>query len=381
MHLVDVTLFYPARTGGVRTYLLAKSRWIRAHTPMRHTIVAPVAGLRCDVDAGVVGIPSFSIPFSHGFRWPLSSALATRCLMRLGPQLIEAGDPYQFAWSALQAKKKLGISAVAFFHSDLSQLAGQRFGQAAQRAADRYIGKLYRQFDLVLAPSQAMVNKLRALGVAQVVHQPLGVDTTQFSPAHKHLTLRAILGLPPETRLLVYAGRFTREKNVPQLVKAVEDLGAPYHLLLIGRGALPRMPACVTCLPFQSDAVELAALLGACDLFVHPGQHETFGLVALEALSCGIPVLGVQGGGVAELVHEDCGLLVQPGSSMALGEGIRRLFHCDLQALGAAGRRRMVAHYDWQRIMPQLFAHYAVLAGVRWNLSDEAGFVQTLHTP
>lgn len=62
-------------------------------------------------------------------------------------------------------QKNLGISAVAFFHYDLSQLAGQRFGKAAQRAADHYIGKLYRQFDLVLAPSQAMVNKIRGLGV------------------------------------------------------------------------------------------------------------------------------------------------------------------------------------------------------------------------
>jgi len=167
---------------------------------------------------------------------------------------------------------------------------------------------------------------------------------------------------------------------VPQRIRAVEDLGPSYQLLLIGRGAPPRIPACVTCLPFQSDAVELAVLLGACDLFVHPGQHETFGLVALEALSCGIPVLGVQGGGVGELVHETCGLLVQAGSSTALGKGIRRLFQCDVRVMGAEGRRRMLASYDWQHIMSQLCGHDAALAGVRWNLANEARLVQTLPT-
>jgi alpha-1,6-mannosyltransferase len=365
VHLVDISMFYPAQTGGVSTYLHAKSRWLKLHSPMQHSVVAPVMGSKCEAD--VISVPSVPIPCSNGFRWPVSTALATRCLVRLAPQIIEAGDPYQFAWSALQAKKKLDISALAFYHSDLPQLAGQRFGKAAQQAANLYVGMLYRQFDLVLAPSRVMVNKLRKLGVMQALHQPLGVDTRVFSPVRKKHLLRSCLGLSENTRLLIYAGRFTREKNLPQLIQAVEDLGAPYHLLLVGRGSLLRQSSAVTCLPFQADPRELAALIAACDLFVHPGQHETFGLVVLEALACGVPVLGVDGGGVAELLDEQTGMLVPPGSRAALAEGIRALFRTDLRVLGRNGRRKMQMHYDWNCIMPQLMGHYAMLAGVRWH--------------
>lgn len=206
-------MFYPAETGGVGTYLRAKSRWLKSQKGIRHTVVAPSAGRHPEPD--VVGIPSLPIPYSQGFRWPVSPLLTTRCLQRLQPHLIEVGDPYQFAWSALRAKKKLQIAALAFYHSDLPQLASQRFGKAAEQAANLYVSRLYRQFDLVLAPSRVMAEKLRALGIRQAEHQPLGVDTTIFTPARKDASLRQRLGLAGNTRLLVYAGRFTREKICP----------------------------------------------------------------------------------------------------------------------------------------------------------------------
>ncbi len=363
MHLVDITLFYSARTGGAGTYLRAKARWLRAHTTVQHTVVAPACG--DDAQCDVVGIPSVPIPGSGGFRWPLSAALATRTLLQLAPQLIEAGDPYQFAWSALAAKRRLDINALAFFHSDLPQLVAERLGPAAQRAAEIYVGRLYRQFDLVLAPSRSAVAKLHALGVPQALHQPLGVDTALCSPALRSDALRRQLGLAEGTRLAVYAGRFARGKNLPLLLQAVERLGQGWHLLLVGGGDAVSRSAAVTCMPFQSDARALARLLASCDLFVHPGQHETFGLVVLEALSCGVPVLGVAGGGVAELVDAECGLLVRPGCSAALADGMRALCGSDLRRLGANGRRRMLARYDWGRIMPQLMGHYAGLSDVR----------------
>lgn len=375
VHLVDISLFYPARTGGVRTYLRAKARWLRERTSLRHTIIAPV--LRDDDDPDLIAIPSFPIPFSHGFRWPLSAALATRRLISLQPQLIEAGDPYQFAWSALQARKRLNIAALAFYHSDLPQLAMHRFGPLGQLAAENYLRKLYAQFDLVLAPSRASLRKLQSLGIDQVRHQPLGVDTVVFAPDRRDRWLKRRLGLADGCRLLVYAGRFSREKNLASLIAAVEMLGSPYHLLLIGGGQ--KLPATgrVSCLPYQQDAATLAALIGACDLFVHPGQHETFGLVVLEAMACGLPVLGVAGGGVAELVTADTGRLTGSGNSASLAAGISGLFDADLAAMGGRARQKAVSHYAWECVMPQLMRHYESLLGSR---KVRAGEIASLST-
>lgn len=361
MHLVDISLFYPARTGGVRTYLRAKSCWLRQKSTIRHTIIAPVR--RDDDDPDLIAIPSFPIPFGQGFRWPLSAALATRRLISLQPQLIEAGDPYQFAWSAIQARDKLNIAALAFYHSDLPQLASRRMGVLGQLAAENYLRKLYAHFDLVLAPSRASLHKLQAIGIRQARHQPLGVDTEIFAPGRRDPWLKRRLGLPADCRLLVYAGRFSREKNLAALIAAVEHLGHPYHLLLIGGGSRISASGRVSCLPYQEDASALASLIGGADAFVHPGQHETFGLVVLEAMACSLPVLGVEGGGVAELVDADTGLLAESGSSASLAEGIRSLFSADLPAMGRRARQKAVVRYGWDCIMPQLMRHYETLLG------------------
>jgi alpha-1,6-mannosyltransferase len=323
--------------------------------------------------AAVVAVPSLPIPRSKGYRMPLSSSLAARALCKLQPDLIEVGDPYQFAWSALRARDHLDVPVVAFYHSDLPELVAHRFGVTAQRAATRYISHLYRQFDLVLAPSAGTTRRLRNMGINQVQQQPLGVDTSVFSPERKNCQLRAQLGLPQQTRLLVYAGRFTKEKKLPLLIEAVERLGPPYHLVMIGSGAeLPASPN-MSCLPFQRDASALASQIAGCDVLVHSGDQETFGLVVLEAMACGIPVVGVAAAGVAELVDRDTGLLVEPGSAAALAAGIEQIYHEDIELLGANARRKTLEKYDWNTIIPQLMRRYARLFAAHQRAELEAG--------
>lgn len=374
VHLVDITMFYPAETGGVRTYLSAKADWLAQHTRIDHTVVAP-APILGDANGKTtfVSVPSVPIPYSKGYRMPLSTLMSARTLRRLQPDLIEVGDPYQFAWTALRVKNEMNVPAVAFYHSDLPQLVAQRFGRSAQRTAIRYISHLYSRFDLVLAPSALMARRLRSMGVHQVRHQPLGVNTSAFCPERKDDQLRARLGLLTNTRLLIYAGRFTREKKLPLLIDAVERLGDPYHLIMVGSGGGLPASTRVTCLPFQKNPAALASLIASCDVLVHPGDQETFGLVVLEAMACGIPVVGVAAGGVQELIDRDTGLLVQPGSASALAAGIKQIYRGDLPGMGANARRKMLAKYDWSMIIPQLMTQYASLFALHRRAELEAG--------
>ncbi|MGB6055612.1 MAG: glycosyltransferase family 1 protein [Burkholderiaceae bacterium] len=376
MHLVDITMFYAAQGGGVSTYLAAKAHWLAQRSRISHTIVAPArsGGAAHDPpNAHFVQMPSLAIPGSPSYRMPRSPGAAAAVLRRLQPDLIEAGDPYQSAWAALRIKRETGIPVVAFYHSDLPQLVGQRLGASAQALATRYLQQLYRQVDLVLAPSEVMARRLRAMGLRRVRRQPLGVDTGVFTPQRRDQQLRARLGLAPDARLLVYAGRFTREKKLPLLIAAVEKLGRPYHLLLVGGGErLPHSPH-YTCLPFQDGPARLAHILASCDLLVHAGDCETFGLVVLEAMACGLPVLGVAAGGVRELVDANTGLLVPPNDAAALADGVATLFARELPALGANARRKMVEQYDWDIIVPQLIARYAGLLASPQRAELEAG--------
>lgn len=356
-------MFYAAEGGGVSSYLNAKTRWLARRSHIQHTIVSPSA---CSSNRAhsVIKTPSLPIPGISGYRMPRTIGAATRVLQRLQPDLIEVGDTYHCAWAALRMRQQFQVPVVGFYHSDMPQIIGRRLGSMAERATQMYLKHLYRQFDMVLAPSKTMVEQLQSMGVRTAAHQPLGVDTWMFCPQRRDHSLRAQLRLPPDTRLLVYAGRFAPEKNLHLLLEAAHKLGKPYHVVMIGSGE--ELPRCrhATYIPFVRDLRLLAQLLASCDVLVHPGDCETFGLIVLEAMACGLPVVGTNAGGVAELVDERTGLLVSPRSTSALCEGIEAIFRKDLAQLGVNARRKVTSEFDWDRIVPQLLHRYAgLLAG------------------
>ncbi|HEX6364006.1 MAG TPA: glycosyltransferase, partial [Albitalea sp.] len=259
-HVVDATMFWSPTGGGVRRYLLAKHAWMTRYTGWRHTIATPVADL-----PGIAPLPAVALPGSGGYRLPVRRRALAQALQSLQPHLLEAGDPYRLAWAVLDAADGLGIPAVAFCHSNLPMLAahfaGRPFARAAAAAARRYARRLYRRFDLVFAPSEAMRQRLQDWGVDRVVVQPLGVDTRTFHPARGSAPWRQRLGLPEGTRLLVYAGRFAPEKHLDVLAEAVRRLGPPYMLLALGAGPTPPVGERVLVQPFVSDPMALARAL------------------------------------------------------------------------------------------------------------------------
>jgi alpha-1,6-mannosyltransferase len=357
MHLVDTTMFFAARAGGVQRYLCAKRAWLGRHSSVRHTIVAP-GEVDGEARPGITTLRIRSRFRPYGFPFPLRLSAWRRQLERLRPDLIEAGDPFTPAWAALRAGQALGVPVAGFYHSDLVRLVGTRLGPAAEWAAARYVRELYREFDLVMAPSRYVAEKLRDIGLDRVVHQPLGVDAAVFHPSRRDPGLRRELGLAQETRLLVFAGRFAHEKNLPVLLSTFRSLGPRYHLLLIGGGMEIRRQCNVTVLDFQTNEAELARLIASCDALVHAGAQETFGLVVLEAMACGVPVVGVAAGGVAELVGEHHGVLVKPGSASALAEGVEAVYALRPEALGASARAAVERRYSWDCVMHSLLALY-----------------------
>ncbi len=128
-----------------------------------------------------------------------------------------------------------------------------RCGSLIGGGAAQYLRWVYERFDLVLAPSRAMCDYLRSLGLSRVALQPLGVDAGVFHPSHRNEDLRSQLGIAADTRLLVYAGRFSEEKNIPLLHQAMAELGPRYHLLLVGGGERRRAAANISVWPYRRD--------------------------------------------------------------------------------------------------------------------------------
>ena len=363
MHVVDTTLFFSPTSGGVKRYLTAKHDWLKRHTTHRHTIVVPGEFDRFLPD-DITTIAGPRLPGAFNYRLPLSSRAWRETLDALEPDLIEVGDAFHPAWCAAAVARRRNIPLVAFFHSDLARLLGRRFGFGVESVMARYLRAVYSRFDLVLAPSRTMCAYLSRIGVSRTALQPLGVDTGIFSPVRRTLDLRHVLKLPADARLLVYAGRFSHEKNLDVLRGAMALLGKPYHLLLLGGGRSSRPGDNVTVLPYRRDSIELAQWLASADALVHAGTAETFGLVIVEAMACGRPVVGVRAGAVPELIDQRVGELAAPDNSASMAAAIRRLYDRDLAALGAAARHRVLQRFTWSNSLSIQLANYAsVLTG------------------
>ena len=366
-HLADVTMFWAAESGGVKRYLRAKHNFLRS-TRWRHTLVVP--GTADDASNEVAVVPGVPLPMSAGYRVPLRCGPAERALCALSPDLIEAGDPYRLSWAALHAGARLQVPVVAFCHSDLPAFFRRLGGPPAELAAAAYARKLYPHFDTVFVPSRYIAQKVADLGVQRIELQPLGVDTRLFHPARRSLRWREQLGLPRDARVLLYVGRYAPEKNLHVLCEAVDKLDDGSVLVTIGSGPTPPRGKHVRALPYEGDAQQLAAAMASADVFVHAGDQETFGLVALEAMASGVPVVTCSAGVLAELVHETLGHAVPHCRADDFAQALRALQQRDPVALAHAARRHAM-QYDWHAVLPQLQRRYLALLGRQAELVNE----------
>ncbi|HEX8570106.1 MAG TPA: glycosyltransferase [Caulobacteraceae bacterium] len=365
-HLVDTTMFYAPRSGGVKRYLTAKRAWLaKARPDVRHTLVVPGPFTR-PAGPGLMHVGSVKIPFGSGYRWPTSVRKWTNELLALRPDLIEAGDPFGPGLAALEAGQALGVPVVGFAHGDPSAQAALHFGEWAEAPARKKLGEVLCRFDLVVAASRHIADRLAEAGVRDVAIQPLGVDVDTFHPRRRDRdAVRRELGLSPSTRLLVFAGRPAKEKNVEAIIEAAGLLGAPYHLLLISAGGTTEWrEGNVTALPYVGEPRALARIMSSCDAFVHANDKEPFGLIVLEAMACGLPLVAPAAGGVAELVDGEVAQLAHRADGPGVAEAIEALFERDLEALGRSARNRAASRYSWDNVFEGMGSLYAGLSGL-----------------
>jgi alpha-1,6-mannosyltransferase len=361
-HLLDTTMMYAPKSGGVKRYLSAKSNWLAARRPdIRHTLVVPGARTRLD-SAGLVTVAAARMPFGDGYRMPASVAKWDAVLRACDPDIIEAGDVFVPGHAALEAGEALGVPVVGFCHTDAAALAALHVGEWAEQPTFKLWAQAYQRFDHVVAPSQHTASRLAEAGVERVSVLPLGVDTELFHPSRgDRAKLFKKLGLPSDARLLVFAGRPAREKNVESMVAAVERLGERYHLLLIGAGREARYSDQVICLDYERDPQKLAGLVASCDAFLHANEHEIFGLVVLEAMAAGLPVIGPNKGGVGELIDSAVGQHAEGSDPESLAEAIDALFARDVHEIALAARRRAETRHGWDRTFEGLTRLYSTL--------------------
>jgi glycogen(starch) synthase len=192
---------------------------------------------------------------------------------------------------------------------------------------------------------------------------PCGVDPAPFGVAVNLPAFRDVLA-GPEERVILYVGRLDPEKGVEVLVRAFARLdpeAGELRLVIVGEGQRAEMlqqlaeevgvRKQVTFLGYVSHPA-LAAVFRAAELVVVPSLYEPFGMVALEAMAAGRPVVASDAGGLGEIVtSEETGLCVPCGDERALAGAMERLLGDPgfAASLAASGRERALREYSWQR--------------------------------
>jgi alpha-1,6-mannosyltransferase len=316
LRIVDVALFYGERSGGIRTYLDAKVRHARETGAFEHHVVVP--GPRERHGDGRHELPSLRLAAANGYRMPLGVRALKRTLENLRPDVVLLHDPFWAPLHVTEAAHGLGAKVVAVHHGsaalDAAGLRGPaRVWEAVFRA---WLRRAYAPVDAIAS----VVDPEPDCGREASFPLRLGL----------HEAFRPQSGVARGDHVL-YVGRLAREKGVFRLLDAAARSDDAWPLRLVGSGpaeeALRRRARAlgisrrVSFQPFVADRARLARAYAGARCVVMPGEHETFGLVALEAAASGARVVACASAPSARLLGDGAHTFA-PGDADGLAAAI-----------------------------------------------------------
>ncbi|MBE9186663.1 glycosyltransferase family 1 protein [Microcoleus sp. LEGE 07076] len=289
------------------------------------------------------------------------------------------------AWVGMELKKSQPCQQVHTYHS-LAAVKYKSVSTIPMIAKTRLqVEKtLLETADRVVATSPQEREHMRCLvsskGKIDII--PCGTDIKQFGSIGRSAARRQ-LGIAPETKVVLYVGRFDRRKGIETLVRAVSLSALPKAdlKLIIGGGwregesdgkERDRIGSIVeelglsdiTSFPGSLSRDILPAYYAAADVCVVPSHYEPFGLVAIESMACRTPVVASDVGGLKyTVVPRETGLLASPKNEVVFAGAIDRLLIDSVwrQQLGQAGRQRVQSYFSWDGVASQLNQLYTQL--------------------
>jgi alpha-1,6-mannosyltransferase len=388
MRLLDLTTLYlDGGEGGVNTYLREKARYVATRRPdVEHTIIVSGKTTRTEsIDGSTIHfVRSPSLPGNPTHRVLVSFRKIRSLLRDVDPQVVEADCSYFLPRIARSTLSRDRVSIVGTIHAHLPQLYMRRvrnplrswFTSRTEFLSWRYAEFCARPCDRIVATSQGVLQSItesrRGHRFPPIEHIPLGVNLDLLRPGDRDAA--RIDGIDPTRPVVLYVGRLSPEKDLEVLLRAHESMNARVgcQLLIAGEGPLEKKierycsrESSARFLGAVPYGPELARLYHASDVLALPSRNEAFGLVVLEALACGLPVVAVNSGGPTETVRENVGYLAAPGDDAAFAAAIETAIESSRGASGASEaqrRRRYVeTSFSWDVTFDRMFALYGQL--------------------
>ncbi len=379
MKICDLTQAYTPQSGGIRTYIHEKRKYIQNHTRDEHLLVIPGENDSIIREARftTITIKAPHIPKCEPYRYTFRLDKVYSILKAERPDVIEIGSPYLMPYPAMLYRRYYPCSIIGFYHTDfptayseqeVAKIAGNGWGSVAKHLSEWYAHKIYNCFDYTATASELLKRKLLKMGIKRVAKIPLGVDADIFHPSRRTGTIRQRFALEDKI-VLIYAGRLDSEKRIDVILNAFEKSFNRFNgaLMIVGQGPLEPLVMDYAAkhpdihyIPYVHNKNELAEILASADVYVTAGPHETFGLSIIEAQASGLPVLGVNAGALQERVNPSVGVLVEPGSVTEMANTMFELSTNGFREKGRNARKWVEQEFSWYKTFSKMYRLYEI---------------------
>lgn len=316
--------------------------------------------------ARVVGVPAMPLPLYPELKLALPRPAVSEALDRFGPDLVHVVNPAVLGLGGIWLARSRGLPLVASYHTHLPKYL-EHYGMGMlEPLLWELLKAAHNQAQLNLCTSTAMVEELASRGIQHTALWQRGVDTDLFRPELASAAMRQRLhgGHDDTGHLLLYIGRLSAEKQIGRIRPVLEAMPQT-RLALVGDGPhrqqLERhFEGTATTFVGYLAGEELASAYASGDAFLFPSSTETLGLVLLEAMAAGCPVVGANRGGIPDIVSDGVnGCLYDPDQPASLPTAVERL-------LGDPAARRQLRlaareeaeRWGWPSATAQLQGYY-----------------------
>lgn len=331
-------------------------------------IVAPGRGIERYNETRVIGVPNIAFPLYPEIRVGPPTPNTYNQLKAFQPDIAHFIHPILIGIPGMLMSKRLGIPTIASFHLDVARIAHHYNLGFVEPGIDFMTRMVFNSADAALAPSRLIQQDMRRIGIENVGLWKRGVDAEKFNPRYRNTEMRDRLTQGhPEDTLLLYVGRVSAEKQVDQ-IKAVLEQVPHTRLAIVGNGPAraqfeKHFEGTNAYFAGYLQGETLSEAYASADIFVFPSALETFGLVVVEAMAAGLPVVASRVGGVRDVVQEGItGYTFEVNDIQAMVEGVRQIAtsKARIEQMGQAARA-FAETQSWDAMMDEVIDLYADL--------------------
>jgi glycosyltransferase involved in cell wall biosynthesis len=334
------------------------------------TVFCPEGCPSSYMGAQVVGVPAMPLPLYPELKLGLPGPGVSDALESFKPDLIHVVNPAVLGLGGIWLAKTNNIPLIASYHTHLPKYL-EHYGMGMlEPLLWELLKAAHNQATLNLCTSTAMVQELSEKGIQNTALWQRGVDTDIFKPElrDKQMRKRLLGKFSDEGSLLIYVGRLSAEKQIERIKPVLEALPST-RLALVGDGPYRQQLEKI----FQGTSTtfvgylsgnELASAYASGDAFLFPSSTETLGLVLLEAMAAGCPVVGANKGGIPDIISDgENGCLYNPDGendgALSLIKATQKLLGNEVERTEMRKAARSEAErWGWAGATKQLRSYY-----------------------